>query len=102
MRAPPGHEPTATASVPKEENPMTLDEIHEGMRVLYLPPHAHGDRTHPDCQRGIVTSKNPAQVFVRYGDDRHSHATLPALLVPDDAVLHTWRSPFPPDRQRGT
>jgi len=63
---------------------MTLDELHEGMQVLYIPPHAHGDKTHADCQRGIVTSMNATQVFVRYGTDRQSHATLPALLVPAD------------------
>jgi CheY-like chemotaxis protein len=63
---------------------MTLDELHEGMQVLYIPPHAHGDRTHPDGQRGIVTSMNATQAFVRYGDDRHSQATLPVLLVPAD------------------
>ena len=71
---------------------MTLDDIHEGMRVLYIPPHAHGERTHPDCQRGIVTSTNATHVFVRYGTDRHSNPTLPALLVPDDhAARFSWR-----------
>ncbi len=67
---------------------MTLDELHEGMRVLYIPPHAQGERTHPDCQRGIVTSTTATHAFVRYGTDRQSHATLPGLLVPDD---HTER-----------
>ena len=67
---------------------MTLDELHEGMRVLYIPPHAQGERTHPDCQRGIVTSTTATHAFVRYGTDRQSHATLPVLLVPDD---HTER-----------
>ena len=78
---------------------MTLDELHEGMQVLYIPPHAQGDKTHPDCQRGIVTSKNATEVFVRYGNDRHSHATLPALLVPDDQTApFSWRYPLPPGR----
>ena len=67
---------------------MTLDELHEGMRVRYIPPHAQGERTHPDCQRGIVTSTTATHAFVRYGTDRQSHATLPVLLVPDD---HTER-----------
>jgi len=78
---------------------MTLDDIHEGMRVLYIPHHAHGERTHPDCQRGIVTSTNATHVFVRYGTDRQSNATLPALLVPDDHDTPlTWWSTRPPYR----
>jgi hypothetical protein len=82
---------------------MTLDEIHEGMQVLYIPPHAKGERTHPDCQQGIVTSKNTTHVFVRYGTDRHSNATLPALLVPDDAgAPFFWRSMPPPYRPDGS
>ena len=52
---------------PQKENTMTLDECHEGMPVLYIPPHAQGERTHPDCQRGLVTSISATQVFVRYG-----------------------------------
>jgi len=75
---------------------MTLDDIHEGMRVLYIPHHAHGDRAHPDCQRGIVTSKDATYVFVRYGTDRHSNATAPALLVPDDHDSpFSWRYTSP-------
>ena len=78
---------------------MTLDEIQEGMRVLYIPPHAQGERTHPDCQRGIVMSKNTTHVFVRYGTDRYSHATPPEVLVRDNAgVPFSWRSPSPPPR----
>jgi len=73
---------------------MTLDELHEGMSVLYIPPHAHRDRTHPDCQRGMVTSMNATQVFVQYGTDRYSHATLPVFLVSDD---HTAHIPHPSD-----
>jgi len=78
---------------------MTLDELHEGMQVLYIPQHAHGNTTHPDCQRGMVTSKTATQVFVRYGTDSHSNATLPALLVPDDQPApFAWRYPLPPGR----
>ncbi len=75
---------------------MTLDDIHEGMRVLYIPPHAHGERTHPDCQRGIVTSTNATHVFVRYGADRQSNPTVPAWLVPDDDDAPcSWRETPP-------
>ena len=83
----------------KEDDSMTLDEIHEGMPVLYIPRDAHGDRTHPDCQWGIVTGKSDTQAFVRYGTDHHSHATLPAFLVPDNHDRgFAWRFPLPPGR----
>jgi hypothetical protein len=97
MLSVPGNQTTAAAAVPQED-PMTLDDLHEGMRVLYIPHHAHGERTHPDCQRGIVTSKSATQAFVRYGSDHHSHATAPEVLVPDDhATPWCWRYTPPPD-----
>lgn len=78
---------------------MTLNAIQEGMRVLSIPPHAQGERTHPDCQQGIVTSTHATHVFVRYGTDRQSNAMLPALLVPDDTrAPFFWRAPSPPPR----
>jgi len=52
-----------------------------GERVLYVPNHAHGDRNHPDCERGVVTSTNRVNVFVRYGNGIHSQATSPEDLV---------------------
>jgi len=54
---------------------MTLEEIHEGMPVLYIPRHAQGKGTHPDCQRGIVTGKTATHVLVRHGTDQHSNPT---------------------------
>ena len=39
-----------------------------GERVLYVPNHAHGNRAHPDCERGTVSSvsKDGSTVFVRF------------------------------------
>ena len=74
----------ATAMGRREEQAMTLDEITEGMRVLYIPRHAQGQRTHPDCVRGVVTAKDETSVFVRYGTDRHSNPTAPEFLVRDE------------------
>ena len=51
---------------------MTLDEIQEGMSVFYIPRHAQGKRTHPDCQRGMVTGKTATNALVRYGTDQYS------------------------------
>ena len=74
---------------------MTLEEIQEGMPVLSIPQHAQGKRTHPDCQRGMVTGKTAPHVLVRYGTDRHSNTTAPAFLVPDapGALGLGWFSP---------
>ena len=78
---------------------MTFEEIQEGMPVLYMPRHAQGKRTHPDCQRGIVTGKTATHVLVRYGTDRHSNPTAPAFLVPDTTGAPRHRGVLsPPDR----
>ena len=69
--------------------------------MLYIPRHAQGKRTHPDCQRGIVTGKTATHVMVRYGTDRHSNATAPAFLVPDTAVVPGLRGLLPPVERRG-
>jgi hypothetical protein len=63
---------------------MQLAEIQEGMRVLFIPRHARGNRQHRDCVRGVVTGKTDTLVLVRYETDRHSNATAPAYLVRDE------------------
>ena len=63
---------------------MQLDEIQEGMRVLFIPRHARGNRQHRDCVRGVVTGKTDTWVFVRYDTDRHRNAPAPAYLVRDE------------------
>ena len=40
-----------------------------GDRVVYVPGHAKGDRSHPDCQRGTVAGISSAAVFVRFGQE---------------------------------
>lgn len=38
-----------------------------GDRVIYIPYHAYGDRTHPDCERGRISSFNSkGEPFVRF------------------------------------
>lgn len=66
---------------PEEHGPRASD-FHAGERVLYVPNHANGDTAHPDCERGVVTSTNAVNVFVRYGNELHSKATSPENLVP--------------------
>lgn len=51
--------------------------------VVYVPSHAHGDKDHPDCERGTVTSvgETSGLVFVRYGNQPNSKATSPEDLI---------------------
>lgn len=59
-------------------NPSGLtSEFKPGDRVAYVPGHANGDSSHPDVERGIVTSTNPYFVFVRYGRETQAQATSP-------------------------
>ena len=44
---------------------MTEDYKHSDP-VRYIPNHANGDATHPDCQNGVVSSTNDNWVFVKY------------------------------------
>jgi hypothetical protein len=38
-----------------------------GDKVVYVPMHAHGDRGHADCERGVVSSVGTAgTVFVKF------------------------------------
>lgn len=43
--------------------------LDRGMQIIYVPNHA-GDRTHPDCEIGFVTSVSHSgeTVFCRYWD----------------------------------
>lgn len=40
----------------------------EGDTVIYVPTHAHGDTTHPDCEHGFVTSvsERTGTVFCKF------------------------------------
>lgn len=35
-------------------------------RVRYVPSHAHGDKNHPDCEDGLVSSIGGTNVFVKF------------------------------------
>lgn len=37
-------------------------------RVRYVPYHAYGDSSHPDCENGIVKTVTESFVFVRFGN----------------------------------
>lgn len=43
------------------------EEKDIGRSVIYVPLHAKGDLSHPDCEYGTITSFNERVVFVRYG-----------------------------------
>jgi len=40
--------------------------LKRGTQVIYVPSHALGDTSHPDCERGFVTSQQGNIVWVRY------------------------------------
>lgn len=42
------------------------EAFKKGMRVRFVPTHAHGDPEHKDCQDGVVSSTNAHYVFVKY------------------------------------
>lgn len=43
-----------------------MSDFQHGDRVVYIPGHAKGDRNHPDCERGTVSSANEHAVFVKF------------------------------------
>ncbi len=45
---------------------MDLSDFKPEDRVIYIPGHAFGNRTHPDCERGSVSSVNDHCVFVKF------------------------------------
>ena len=71
-----------------------MNEFQPGDRVIYVPMHAHGDRKHPDCEHGRVSSINAVgNVFVRFDkqvarlgwDNTTSQSCDPLSLVLEDA-----------------
>lgn len=54
-------------------------DFKPGMRVIYVPRHADGDKHHRDCERGVVSSIGERYVFVIY--DQIPKATSPNDLV---------------------
>lgn len=45
---------------------LTVNNFMKGDAVIYVPYHAHGDTTHQDCERGLVSSTNDKYVFVKF------------------------------------
>ena len=66
---------------------MKVEDLYEGKPVTYVPNHAHGNASHPDCERGVVTSwglnshAGGITVFVRYGAQPNSKGTALENLV---------------------
>jgi len=57
----------------KEENYLDL--------VTYVPHHAKGDLSHPDCEQGVIISFNDTGVSVLYVSSRSVQMTDPTDLV---------------------
>lgn len=60
---------------------MNAADFKPGDWVVYVPGHAHGDRDHPDCERGTVTTVVNGIVFVRYGAQPNAKGTSPEDLI---------------------
>lgn len=58
-----------------------LEDFSVGDQVTYVPYHAHGKASHPDCERGVVSSKNDLYVFVRFGCSTTGQACKPDQLI---------------------
>ena len=73
---------------------MKLSDIKPGMRVAYIPGHAHGDINHKDVEHGTVNSVNHLYAFVKFDkqvkklgyEGTTSQSCQPADLVPFDAL----------------
>lgn len=59
---------------------LTTADFYPGQLVRFLPNHAAGDREHPDCENGRVTSTNDRFVFVRFGQSEGGQACNPDQL----------------------
>lgn len=71
---------------------MKIEDVKDGMRVVYIPHHAgYIGRRHPDCEHGVVSSKNHKYAFIRFdgqlGDT--NPACNPADLEDMTDVLYT-------------
>lgn len=62
---------------------VTLEEARNniGGNVTYVPTHAKGDCSHPDCERGHISSVNDVYVFVRFPGQPNGQACRPEDLV---------------------
>ncbi len=47
---------------------VTAKQLKKGTQIIYVPNHANGNRSHPDCERGFVTSikAKRATAYCRY------------------------------------
>ena len=56
--------------------------------IIYVPMHAEGNKNHPDCEHGYVTSTNSKFVFCRFYDkhDRLRTVANSEACRPEDLV----------------
>ena len=58
---------------------MSTYDFHVGQAVVYRDPNWPAS---VPSEQGVITAINPSFVFVRYGSDTHSKATLDVALTP--------------------
>ena len=64
-----------------------MEKFKPGQQVIYIPNHVAGEREHPDCEQGIVstveTNEDGTQkVWVRYSTGTTGALTPTKNLVP--------------------
>lgn len=65
-------------------NEFDKGKFKEGDRVVYMPLHADGDLTHPDCETGTVTRVGGKYTFVKFDKNRTDQPGV--ACDPDDLV----------------
>jgi len=65
---------------------MNATDFKPGDKVIYIPGIAHGDLQHEACERGVVSSTNAVNVFVRYYRNGVLQATAESTS-PEDLVF---------------
>ena len=49
-----------------------MAKLEKGTQIIYIPTHAKGDKNHPDCENGFVTSVQGDSAFCRYWSKQDS------------------------------
>lgn len=79
---------------------MNIEEFHKEMRVAYIPGHAYEngkyDPTHPDIEKGTVSSVSAKYVFVKFDKQLRKfgwEGTTSQSCCPEDLIAITPTTP---------
>lgn len=71
--------------------------LKRGDQIIYVPPHADGNLTHPDCEQGFVTSTKDNVAFCRYFSKFYSglRTLANSEYTPTNLLVRTDHHPQP-------